>query len=158
MKKKIDILIVLSGPEPNRTKLEQKITAKFYGTELNVCLVQGKVEEEQTKTIHGKFTVINFALSDQLENLLNTAKYVICRSGYTSIMDLVSLGKRALLIPTKHQGEQEYLANYLHEKGLFEVVKEKDLKDQKMYWELNFSSNYYRKQGLDPKTISPFPG
>lgn len=154
--KTIDILIVLSGPEPNRTELEKKITTKFYGTELNVCMVQGKVETDQTITFHGKFTVYNFVLTEQLENLLNSAKYVICRSGYSSIMDLVSLGKRALLIPTKNQSEQEYLAYYLKEKGLFDIVKEQDLLSQKIYLESDVSAHYFKQQALDSQLFSLF--
>lgn len=156
--KEIDILIVLSGPEPNRTILEEKITAKFYGTELNVCLVQGKVEAEQKTTIHGKFTVINYALSERLEQLLNTSKYVICRSGYSSIMDLVSMGKQALLIPTQQQSEQEYLARYHRKNGLFEVVKETELKEKKIYWELGATPKYYVKQVFDPNLFRLFQG
>jgi uncharacterized protein (TIGR00661 family) len=158
LEKEIDILIVLSGPEPNRTELENKITAKFYGTELNVCLVQGTVEAEQKTSIHGKFTVINYVLSEKLELLLNSSKYVICRSGYSSIMDLVSMGKQALLIPTKHQSEQEYLARYHQKNGLFQVVKETELKDKKIYWELGASPKYYVKQLFDPNLFRLFQG
>ncbi len=154
--KTIDILIVLSGPEPNRTELERKITTKFYGTELNVCMVQGKVENQQTITAHGKFTVINFALTSELESLLNSAKYVICRSGYSSIMDLVTLGKRALLIPTRNQSEQEYLANYLKEKGLFDIVKEKNLQQEKIYLESDVSAHYFKMQELDSNLFRLF--
>lgn len=127
IEKTIDILIVLSGPEPNRTYLEKKLTKKFYGSDLNICLIQGKIEEQQTSQIHGKFRVLNYALSEELESLLNASKMVVCRSGYSSIMDLAVLEKKAVLIPTKGQSEQEYLAKYLSGKGLFDVVKEKNI-------------------------------
>lgn len=156
LEKTIDVLIVLSGPEPNRTDIERKITAKFYGTELNVCLVQGKVEKEQKTTIHGKFTVINYVLSEKLEELLNTSKFVICRAGYSSIMDLIAMGKQALLIPTQNQSEQEYLARYHQKNGLFEVMKETELKGRKMYWELGASSKYYMKQTFDTNLFRLF--
>jgi UDP-N-acetylglucosamine:LPS N-acetylglucosamine transferase len=44
---------------------------------------------------------------------------VIGRSGYSTIMDLVAMKKKAILIPTPGQTEQEYLARYLHNVGLF---------------------------------------
>jgi uncharacterized protein (TIGR00661 family) len=147
--KEIDILIVLSGPEPNRTDLEQKLTTKFRETKLNVCLIQGKVEKEQKTSIDGKFTVINYVLSEELEHLLNTSKYVICRSGYSSIMDLVSLGKQALLIPTKHQSEQEYLAEYHQKNGRFEWVQEHELQDKKIDLELASSPKPYEQKAFD---------
>lgn len=158
LEKTIDVLIILSGPEPNRTELEKKITAKFYGTELNVCMIRGKVESKQEKSIHGKFTVINFALTNELEMLINSAKYVICRSGYSSIMDLVTLGKKALLIPTRFQSEQEYLARYLQDMGLFDVVKEKDINEQKLFLELDVASSYFKRQELDPDLFCLFEG
>jgi len=156
--KEIDILIVLSGPEPNRTELEQKITRKFDGTELNVCLVQGKVETEEKTSIHGKFTMINYVLSEKLEHLLNTSKYVVCRSGYSSVMDLVSMEKRALLIPTRHQTEQEYLAQYHHKNRLFEVVKEHELLEKKINWEFDASPKTFKKKEFDPTLFRLFQG
>ena len=37
------------------------------------------------------------------------AELVVSRSGYTTLMDLATLGRRALIIPTPGQAEQEYL-------------------------------------------------
>ena len=68
--------------------------------------------------------MINFALTEKLEFLLNASKQVICRSGYSSVMDLITLGKSAILIPTKNQNEQEYLAQYLNKKGYFSMISE----------------------------------
>lgn len=53
------------------------------------------------------------------QELLNRAKMVVTRGGYTTIMDLVELGMRAVLIPTPGQTEQEYLSRYLQEQGYF---------------------------------------
>jgi uncharacterized protein (TIGR00661 family) len=156
--KEIDILVIVSGPEPNRTELEQKIIAKFHNSEWKVCLVQGKVEAEQKTHTHGRLTLINYVLSEQLEQLLNSSNYVICRSGYSSIMDLVSLEKQALLIPTHHQSEQEYLARYHHKKGRFDVIKEKDLQDKKIDLKFKPSSHSPKKQSFDPRLFRLFQG
>jgi uncharacterized protein (TIGR00661 family) len=121
----IDILIVLSGPEPNRSILETKLIQKLRDTDLTVYLVRGKVEAERKVETLGKLRVINFAGSTELNGHLNLAKKVICRSGYSSIMDLVTLEKEAILIPTQGQSEQEYLAKYLSAEGRFEIIKEK---------------------------------
>ena len=131
VKKTLDLLIVLSGPEPNRTQLEEKLIEKFYNSNLKICLVQGKIEPRETTVELGNLQMINFALTEKLEFLLNASKQVICRSGYSSVMDLITLGKSAILIPTKNQNEQEYLAQYLNKKGYFSMISEDRIVTQK---------------------------
>jgi uncharacterized protein (TIGR00661 family) len=123
-----DILILLSGPEPNRTHLENQLKRIYKDSSKRVCLIQGKVEERQKTSTYGNIKVINFMLSDELEEMVSASEKVICRSGYSSIMDLVSLHKKAILIPTKNQTEQEYLAKYLKRLELFEYKEERNLK------------------------------
>ncbi len=129
LKREIDILIILSGPEPNRTQLESKLLSVFKATDKVIYMIQGKIETTQKIIQKGNVKVINFMLSKELEKSINSSKVVICRSGYSSIMDLVSLKKKALLIPTKDQNEQEYLARYLKEKGYFRYVEESQLEE-----------------------------
>lgn len=105
-----DVLALLSGPEPQRTMLEEKLLEEFIDTDLKVLLVQGLVEvEKTTKKIHN-ITVINFLQSSDLEIAISESEVIVCRSGYTTIMDLVALEKKAFFIPTPGQYEQEYLA------------------------------------------------
>lgn len=154
----IDVLIILSGPEPNRSQLERKLLQKFQDTDLNVYLIRGKVEAERTVTTQGKLKMINFAGSAELNGYLNLAKKVICRSGYSSILDLITLEKEAILIPTKGQSEQEYLAKYLSAKGRFETIQEKDL-DQYEF-DVNTTSDLkkFTKRELDSSLFRLFHG
>ena len=69
-------------------------------------------------------------LADELEKALNSSKLVICRAGYSSIMDLVKLKKKAILIPTKFQNEQEYLAKHLQEEGFLPYINESNIDEQ----------------------------
>lgn len=55
--------------------------------------------------------------SRQLEQTFNESEVILCRSGYTTIMDLVKLGKKAFFIPTPGQYEQMYLAKKLKNEG-----------------------------------------
>lgn len=57
--------------------------------------------------------------SQQIENAMNESEVVLCRSGYTTIMDLTKLGKKAFFIPTPGQYEQEYLAKKLFKDGFY---------------------------------------
>lgn len=127
IEKTIDILIVLSGPEPNRSLLEYKLQQIFEKTQKNVWLIRGVIEEGQVIEEKGNVKIFNFMLSEELEKTMNSAKLIICRSGYTSIMDLVALNKDALLIPTENQSEQEYLAKYLQDQECFKFLEEKKL-------------------------------
>ena len=54
---------------------------------------------------------------------------IISRSGYTTIMELISMNCAALLIPTPGQTEQEYLAEYLSEKGWFHTISQSEIKE-----------------------------
>jgi len=109
----IDVLILLSGIEPNRTDLEIKLKKVFKDYPGKVLMVLGRMENQQTRIIKDGIEVVNFLLSEALEEKLLSAKLVICRSGYSSIMDLAVLQKKAVFIPTKNQSEQEYLAHFM---------------------------------------------
>ncbi len=121
-----DILVILSGPEPQREILEKMVISELKGSNFKVILVRGLVENVKQDYIEENITIYNFLNSEELEIFLNSSKLVICRSGYTSIMDLVKLQKRALLIPTPGQYEQEYLAKSLAEKGFFQSCRQED--------------------------------
>jgi uncharacterized protein (TIGR00661 family) len=158
LEKTVNILILLSGPEPNRTQLEEKLRVKFQNSDLNVCLIQGKVEDQKKMEVQGNLTIINFVLTQDLEDYLNAAKLVVCRSGYSSIMDLIALGKKAVLIPTEGQSEQEYLAKFLAEKGLFDWVKEKEIDQYEFKINTTSTMQQFEKKEFDPSLFHLFHG
>lgn len=108
-----DLAVILSGVEPRRSQLEEKLLATLKAYEGEVVLVRGVVEEEQKVERKGNMLLYNFALTNELQEIVNTSEVVISRSGYSSIMDLAATQKKAVLIPTKGQTEQEYLGYYL---------------------------------------------
>ncbi len=110
--------IILSGPEPQRSLLESKLFKEFEGFAFPVVFIKGIVEAEKKQTKIGNLTIYNYLFGQELQTVLNQCEYIICRSGYSSIMDIASLQKKAFLIPTPGQPEQEYLACYLLEKGM----------------------------------------
>ena len=110
------VLAILSGAEPQRTMLEKELLMSLQeDLHENIILVQGKVEAEQKVSKVGKVTVYNYMSTEELQEYILKADKIICRSGYSSIMDLHALGKlqNATLIPTPGQTEQEYLAEYI---------------------------------------------
>jgi len=154
----IDVLILLSGPEPNRTQLEIKLTSIFKTSSNKVYLIQGIVEKTQKTTKENQLTIVNFMLTKQLEHTLNLSKMVICRAGYSSVLDLVSLRKKALLIPTKFQNEQEYLAKYLQQKGYFSFVKERKVNKNTLDVFPEFTPANYQKKVFNSKLFHLFHG
>jgi len=125
-----DLAIVLSGPEPHRGQLEKKIRTILELYKGNIVLVRGVIEPEQKKSCIENITIYNYVLSKELQEILNTSEVVVSRSGYSSVMDYVATEKKAVLIPTRGQTEQEYLGEYLAEKGNVISVNENEFSIQ----------------------------
>jgi len=114
-----DLLILLSGPEPQRTILENNLIAQAKQNGLKTIVLQGKPElseERQEENIR----IISHLPDSELADIIQSSGIIICRSGYSTIMDLAILGSKAILIPTPGQTEQEYLAKkFLKEKAFY---------------------------------------
>lgn len=113
-----DLMVLLSGPEPQRSILEEKIILELKNYPDKVVFIKGVVEKEQIKEQIGNITFYNFMNTNELENTFNESNFVLCRSGYTTIMDLAKLNKKAFFIPTPGQYEQEYLAKKFKKEGI----------------------------------------
>lgn len=126
--KKINVLIILSGQEPQRSELEHIILNQITEAMHEVVLVRGLPNSsESLKYEHKKLKVYNHLSAQNLEGLIADSSLVVSRSGYSSIMDMAAMQKRVLFIPTPGQTEQEYLADYLMKKGRAFAVAQKDL-------------------------------
>ena len=130
--KEYDVLCLLSGPEPQRTALEEKLTSVFEHSNKKVMLVQGVIEEEKKETQKGAIKVVNFLTSLELENAINKSECVVSRSGYTTIMDLAAMEKKAFFIPTPGQFEQVYLAKRLKQTGFVPSCKQHKFEERKL--------------------------
>lgn len=112
---KYDLMVLLSGPEPQRTFLENKLLTELKNYKGTVVFIKGKVEPEQNIKKDEKMTVYNYMTTSDLEKALNESRLVLSRSGYTTIMDMYKLNKKCFFIPTPGQYEQLYLAKKLKE-------------------------------------------
>lgn len=110
--------IILSGPEPQRSILEQKILNQKKLIKENIILVRG-TNEHLKYELPQNLKIINIANNQKVNELLLNSQHIICRSGFSSIMDLVALEQTAFLIPTPGQTEQEYLAKHLAGQQMF---------------------------------------
>jgi len=118
--KKRNIIIILSGPEPQRTILENILINQLTNYKGKYLLVRGLPGDLDNSVPN----CINHLSAENLAKEINNSEMVICRSGYSSVMDLIKLQKKAIFIPTPGQTEQEYLAKKLFEDELFLYSKQ----------------------------------
>jgi uncharacterized protein (TIGR00661 family) len=126
-----DIVVILSGPEPQRSIFEEIIVNQIKQTNYKSAIICG-IHQPQFK--NKAFRHIDFFYhlpAVQLKQLLYHAGVIICRAGYSTIMDLVELKLKAVLIPTPGQPEQEYLASFLEKKGFFYSMNQRDFNIEK---------------------------
>lgn len=110
--KEFDVLAILSGPEPQRTILEEKIVAQLTSLkDVKSCVVRGTNMPHHFSN-SAQISFVDLADSAALKSFIEKSEWVICRSGYSSLMDLQHSGKKLLLVPTPGQPEQEYLAQH----------------------------------------------
>lgn len=125
---KIDYLFLLSGPEPLRTQFENEIIELINSSSKKITLVRGTAIPLQKK-VSSNITVVNLANAQQLSQLITNANCIICRSGYSTLMDLHHLKKTNLvLVPTPGQTEQEYLATYWKQKFNARILVQHEIK------------------------------
>jgi UDP-N-acetylglucosamine transferase subunit ALG13 len=121
------LLVLLSGPEPQRTDFEKCILSQLENLSLHCTVVRGlpgitSPGSISTDGIH----IINHLPAKELNILMNASDLIITRSGYSSIMDLVQLVRNAILVPTPGQAEQEYLGNHMQEMNWMVCVPQKN--------------------------------
>ena len=118
--KKYDYLVLISGPEPQRTIFEELMLEELKKVSGKIMLVRGLPEDDKPLIQNNdKIEIHNHLAAAALNRAILQSGIVICRSGYTSIMDLIKLDQKAILIPTPGQTEQEYLAAYLMQQKIF---------------------------------------
>jgi uncharacterized protein (TIGR00661 family) len=112
------LLVLLSGPEPQRTMLEELLLRQLANYKGPVVLVRGLPGEAELLSTPTNVTVFNHLPAETLRHTIRSASYVIARCGYSTIMDLAVLQKKSILIPTPGQTEQSYLSQHLMNRRL----------------------------------------
>jgi hypothetical protein len=102
------LLVILSGPEPQRTIFERTILKQLPTDSFETTIIRGVVTK--TKPKENGITMYNYLGAKAMKDEIQSADIILSRPGYSSIMDLASIGKRAIFVPTPGQTEQEYLA------------------------------------------------
>lgn len=143
------LAIILSGPEPQRTIFEDLILSQLNGMEFKSIVVRGVLNGLDERRIKGNVTFVNHLPGSQLQQVLEESEFVLCRSGYSSIMDLAVLRKKAILVPTPGQTEQEYLGKLMMQKKIAPCQRQKNFDLRKALSEIK---NY---TGFEGKPSQP---
>lgn len=121
-----DFLVLLSGPEPQRSILESILLKEFKNSEARILFIRGVFSEEKLDFPNSNINIKNHLFGKALQEAMNASKYIVSRSGYSTLMDLAKLEKKAFFIPTPGQNEQEYLAKRLSKLGIAPFSKQED--------------------------------
>jgi UDP-N-acetylglucosamine transferase subunit ALG13 len=119
--------VILSGPEPQRGMLKQKLVSILRKKESLTVILEGHPDKGKGNVKSENIICYNHLSAPEMMDMIKGSESVISRSGYTTIMDLIALNCSALLIPTPGQTEQEYLAEYLSEMGWFSTLSQNNL-------------------------------
>ncbi|MBS1625069.1 MAG: glycosyltransferase [Bacteroidetes bacterium] len=126
VQQRYDIMALISGPEPQRTRLEDILRSQLQDYPGTSLLVRGKPNGSNEIKVQGRRSEVDYLDSEQLNLALQQAALVVCRSGYSTIMDLARLGKSAIFVPTPGQTEQICLARELEKKGIAPYREQRD--------------------------------
>jgi len=118
---------IISGVEPHRTILQEKLLKLFLNKNEKCLIIEGKPSQKINIHNFNNVIIVSHLEDEELVKTLKNAEQIYCRSGYSTLMDLHALGiKSAILVPTPGQTEQEYLAEHFEKKGFF-VIKQDEI-------------------------------
>jgi hypothetical protein len=121
-------LALLSGPEPQRSYLEEELITCLKALDVPALLVRGVPGSTQPTPITANLSIVDWLLGDQLAATIAQAEQLVCRSGYSTLLDAYHWNKPLLLVPTPGQTEQEYLAKYWADRGWAEWQRQGEVR------------------------------
>lgn len=133
--KTYDIMGIVSGPEPQRSIFEKLLLDNFKKSNLDALLVCGKAEEPKKRETIKNVTIVSHLKAEEMKKAILASRLIVSRSGYSTIMDLAVLGKKAIFIPTPGQTEQEYLSKLYMDRG-FAMCAHQSRFDLQLVYEL----------------------
>ncbi|QES89546.1 glycosyltransferase [Rhizosphaericola mali] len=110
---KYRFLCVMSGPEPQRTILENKLIEVATQMKGKFLFVRGLPNATDKLEVPTNCEVVSHLSNEDMKLAFAQSEFIVSRSGYTTVMELLSWNKKSILIPTPGQTEQEYLGKYL---------------------------------------------
>lgn len=128
-----DLLVLISGPEPQRTRFERMVLEQLRSFNGSAMAVLGTPEIKDERQDERGHRIVPHLPAGQLEQAIRGSRLIISRSGYSTIMDLSVLGKKAAFVPTPGQTEQEYLGRMFHQRGQHLLMPQRQFDLQKAW-------------------------
>ena len=153
IKKEKYLLIIFSGPEPQRTIFEDIVLEEINTIHMPVILVRGLPGEKKIPELAPGIIVYNHLPSVELNRLMLEASFIISRCGYSTVMDVARLKKRSILVPTPGQTEQEYLTGFLSSKHLVYCEKQSSFSLTKCLEQAKQFEYYFPTENADQLAI-----
>jgi UDP:flavonoid glycosyltransferase YjiC (YdhE family) len=125
----IDVLGMVSGPEPFRARMEEEITQWLKSNGKKNVMIGGSYNKKRNSRHDDNLTYYHSLDSIKIGTLIQRSSLVVASGGYSTLMDLMLLQKSAILIPTPGQPEQAYLAKHLEAHPHFHFTSIEGLKD-----------------------------
>ncbi|MBK7358473.1 MAG: hypothetical protein IPI45_09940 [Saprospiraceae bacterium] len=157
-----DLTFMLSGPEPQRSFLESIILQQLKEVPYEKAILirgtqNGPILDELVQKQNPNLIIKSLVKGVELNEIMCASKMLVCRSGYSTLLDLAVIQTRAILIPTPGQPEQEYLSEELMKKKLYYSVQQdalnlkEDIKQlDKFTCNLHIDEALSLEQRLDP--------
>lgn len=142
-----DVVGIVSGPEPHRAQFEKILQDEFSNSTMKCLLVRGKIGEQHEPVVVKNLTIIGHVKASELYHILQNCKVVICRGGYSTLMDLSFTGNKSICIPTPGQSEQEYLSRLAASNGYAVYCTQHDFKLNKYYEKVTSTKQFSTNPG-----------
>jgi len=123
----VDLLVSISGPEPQRSEFERIVRSQIGDVPGKKVIALGRPESDEVEHPDPDLIIHHCLDRNSMEEYLNRSRLVVARSGYSTVMELAELGKKALFVPTPGQTEQVYLAQRYEDLGWFHSVSQQEL-------------------------------
>lgn len=143
-----DVMAIVSGPEPQRTIFEKLVIEQFKASNLKAIIVCGKPEEAPKRETINNLEIVSHLNTSEMEKAILSSKIIVARSGYSTIMDMATLEKKCVFIPTPGQTEQEYLAEKLSAEKIASSQSQKDFNLLKAIKEVGKTSGFKNSTAL----------
>ncbi|NSW44990.1 MAG: glycosyl transferase family 28 [Bacteroidales bacterium] len=128
VEKQYEVIAIVSGPEPQRSIFANILLQQLKELHKPCILVLGDFSKPFSTWHEENVLVYSYMNTKQLFQAIQSSKYIVARSGYSTIMDLISLKRTAILVPTPGQTEQEYLASYYKSRRMFVIAEQNNFK------------------------------
>lgn len=139
VKQDVDFFVSLTGGVPSGSSFERSVLSQLHKLPGKVVVTRGLPEAAGRVEERGHATIYGHLDREQQSEMMNRAKFVVCRSGYTTLMELAELNKRGYFVPTPGATEQQYLAKFHREQGTFDFASQKQFCMQRLQESMHYS-------------------